>query len=260
MPDHLAQGPGAGTQRTDSGLGRPAAWLMILAGAAYPVLAHLAALSRRPGLIAASLGWLTTLALLPALRRGRPWAWATLLAAALALYLAAGTADAVLLLFLPPVLINALMAWVFGHTLRDGSMPLIERVVRTMHGPQAEPDVEIVAYARRLTWVWTALFVALATVNLLLATFARPGGLLLAAGLDPRVSVPLGVWSLFANLLNYLLVGAVFVGEYALRQRRFPQQPYRGIADFTRRLARLGAMFRPASAHGPSRDAEPPAY
>ena len=153
-----------------------------------------------------------------------------------------------LLLFLPPVLINVLLAWVFGHTLRQDDMSLIERIIRKLHGDPPSLDNEIATYARRLTWVWTCLFAAMASINLALAALARPGGLLLAAGLDPPVTVSLSTWSLFANVLNYLIVGALFVLEYWLRRRRFPQQSYRGFFDFARRLAGVSDMFRPASA------------
>jgi hypothetical protein len=40
----------------------------------------------------------------------------------------------------------------------------------------------------------------------------------------------------------------LFVLEYQVRQRRFPQQPYRGLLDFTRRLAALRDLFRPVDA------------
>jgi uncharacterized membrane protein len=218
---------------------------MLLMGASYPLLAHVAVLSGRPDLIAASIGLLVLLILYGGLRRGRPSAWGLLLAGGLGLHLAARSAQTLLLLFLPPILLNAFMAWVFGHTLLRGRTPLIERMIHALHGGPSELDADIVAYARRLTQVWASLFLLLAIVNFGLAAFARPGGLLLAAGFDPGIAVPLGIWSLFANVLNYLIVGALFVVEYWLRRRRFPQQTYRGLLDFTRRLASVSAMFRP---------------
>jgi uncharacterized membrane protein len=225
----------------------PAAGLMILLGMSYPVLAHLAVVSGRAGLVAASIGLLALLVLLPGLRHRRPLAWTTLPVAALGIVAAVESGHALLLLFLPPILINGFMAWLFGHTLLPGRTPLIVRVVHAMHGPDAtDVTAEVLAYARQVTQVWAGLFVVLTTVNILLAAFARPGGLLASAGLDPGLSVPLGVWSLFANLLNYVVVAAMFVIEFAVRRRRFPQAPYRGLVDFTRRLAALKKLFRPA--------------
>lgn len=231
---------------------------MLVMGLSYPVLAHLATLSARPGLIAASISVLVILVLLPALRRGRWVAWATLAAAACGLYVALASGSAVSLLLLPPVLLNGFMAWVFGHTLREGEMPLIERAARGMRGPGAQLGDEVVAYARGVTQAWTGLFVVMATVNLVLAMIARPAGLLLVAGFDPVFSVPLSAWSLFANLLSYLLIAALFAIEFVVRARRFPQQPYSGVIDFTRRLAAQGHLFRPAAVgHGPEHGRDP---
>lgn len=217
----------------------------LLLGLSYPLSAHLAVLSGRPGLIAASLGLLVVLGLLPALKRRRLAAWTLLLAAGAGLVLLARTRAALVLLFVPPVLITGFMAWVFGRTLKPGRMPLIETLARLVHGAQATFDREMLAYVRRLTAAWTSLFVGLGAANLVLALLAEPGGLLLAAGLRPPVTVPLHVWSLFANVLNYVIVGTFFMVEYFLRRRRFPQQGYRGLIDFTRRIVSLGSMFRP---------------
>lgn len=223
------------------------AWILLLMGASYPLLAHVAALTGRPALIAASLGLLVVLVLMPALRNGQPLAWIVLAAAAYGLRVAVASGQAMSLLMLPPVLLNGLMAWLFGRTLQDGQMPLIERAARAMRGPGAVLPDEVVAYARGVTQAWTGLFVVLAVVNLGLAVFARPGGLLLAAGFDPGLSVPLATWSLFANVLSYLFIGAMFAIEFIVRGRRFPHQPYSGVIDFTRRLAAQGHLFRPAT-------------
>ncbi len=221
---------------------------MILMVLSYPLLAHVAALSGRPGLIAASIGWLVVLTLLPSLRRRSTAAWTALAAASAGLYAIAGSPAPRLLQFLPPILMIGLMAWVFGTTLRRGRMPLIERIIRTLDGSQDDLDEDVIRYARRLTGVWTALFVVLAVINTALALCADPGGLLLSFGVQPAVTLPLELWSLFANVLNYVLVAALFVGEFAFRRRRFPQQPYRGLLDFTGRVASLGAMFGDAHA------------
>jgi len=101
----------------------------------------------------------------------------------------------------------------------------------------------LLAYARRLTLAWSLLFVLLALLNLLLALLAVPHGLLASAGLPPPWGVPQAIWSLFANLLNYLIVGMFFVAEFAYRRRRFRDLPYRTLAQFVRGLAALGPAF-----------------
>ena len=223
-------------------------WGMFSLGLCYPLLAHAAILTGRPSLIGLSIGVLAALILLAPLRRGRAWAWLAFTATLAGLYRLSHSGIATLPLLIPPVVLNAFMAWVFGHTLVRGRMPLIERIARVMRDPDTPLPTEVVRYTRRVTLAWTVLFVALAVVNLVLALCATPQGLLLAAGWRPPVTVPLALWSLFANVLNYLFVGALFVLEYAWRQRRLPQQGYRNFFDFTQRIIRLGTLFRPTGA------------
>jgi uncharacterized membrane protein len=211
---------------------------------AYPLLAHAATVTASARLTLASVVALTLAMLLPGLLAQRPAAWAAAVFAAAAIVLLVRMDAAALVLFLPPVLINVFLAWLFGRTLGSGRPSLIERLVRLLHPPEEELDPAIAAYATRLTGAWTVLFVTLAGVNLLLALFATPGGLLEAAGMAPPLAVPIGTWSLFANLLNYLVVGAFFVAEWVYRRRRFPQQPYRNLLDFLRQAgAAAPALF-----------------
>jgi uncharacterized membrane protein len=218
---------------------------MLLLGVSYPVVAHVAAITQRPALIAGSVGLLVVIVLLPALSRGRTFAWIALALAGYGLYATVAAGRGLALLLLPPVLLNGIMAWLFGRTLMKGETPLIELAARTMRGPGAVISPDVAAYARGVTKVWTGLFVVLATVDLVLAAFASPGGLLLAAGLEPPVTVPVGAWSLFANVLSYFFMAATFGIEFVIRGRRFPNQPYRGFVDFSRRLAAQHHIFRP---------------
>lgn len=222
---------------------------MILLGASYPLFAHVSVLSGRPEMIAASIGLLAVLVLFPGLRAGRTLAWVVLFSAALGLYVVARSGQALLLLFMPPVLLNGFMAWVFGNTLLRGRTPLIERAVILLHGTSKGVTGDMAAYARRLTLIWTILFVVLATINFVLAALASPGGLLQAAGVRPGITIPLEVWSLFANVLNYAIVAAMFAVEYQVRLRRFPQQSYGSFFNFIRRLASVGSIFRPTAAN-----------
>ena len=156
---------------------------------------------------------------------------------------------AALVLFLPPILLNAFLAWLFGHTLARDSMPLIERLVRLLQPPGEPPGPDVVRYAGQLTRVWTGLFVGLGAVNLGLALCATPGGLLEAAGVHSPVTISRLTWSLFANVLNYIIVAAFFLFEFSYRMRRFPNRPYRNLAEFMRRAAAVGpaltATFQP---------------
>jgi len=97
-----------------------------------------------------------------------------------------------------PVLVNAVLLLVFGVSLWRGP-PVIERLARL-----AEPDLppEGVAYTRRVTEAWCLFFVfngaAAAATALWLSTEA---------------------WALYNGFIAYLLIGAMFAGEWLLRRR-----------------------------------------
>lgn len=146
-----------------------------------------------------------------------------------------------LLLTLPPVVLNAMVGLYFARSLRAGSMPLIERVVRALNRGEV-PNPDVPAYARRLTLTWAVLLLGLALINLLLAVFAAPGGWLVSFGWR-GISVPAEWWSLFANLINYLLIGGFFLLEFSYRQWRFPGHDYGGLLGFLRRMGSLGPSF-----------------
>jgi uncharacterized membrane protein len=205
----------------------------------YPLAAHLAVLTGSPRLTLASLAVLIALALWPALVRRRAVAWlgALLAAAAVTVAFRASRGWTWLPLYASPVLGDAFLAWLFGHTLAPPRVPLIERMARLLHPPDARLDPAVIRYARTLTAAWAALFAALGLADLLLALCATPNGILALFGLVPLVPVPQRAWSWFANIAEYLIVAGFFVGEYAYRRRRFPQQPYAGLGDFVRRLS-----------------------
>jgi uncharacterized membrane protein len=204
------------------------------------LLAHGASLLRSPALTITSVIVLATAILIPPLCEGRRWAKLALPAAAVAIVGLWRIDAAALVLFLPPILLNIFLAWLFGHTLGRGSTPLIERLVRLLQPKGRPPEPEVVRYAGQLTQVWTGLFVGLGAINLGLALCATPGGLLEAIGVRPTVTVSRETWSLFANVLNYLIVAAFFLLEFTYRMRRFPDRPYRNLAEFLRRAAAAG--------------------
>jgi len=210
---------------------------------AYPVLAHFAIARNSAGLTIAALTLLAAVSLLPGLARGAIGAWLAVPLVGAASWWLSSVEQPVLALYLPPIVVPAFLAGVFGNTLRSGRTPLISQLIRLLQAPaDAEPESAVWVYARRLTAAWTALFVALATFNLLLAAFVEPDGLLRASGIEPGLAVSHEVWSLCTNLLEYLLVAAFFVIEYAYRRQRFPRQPYRNMFDFLRRM--VAAMPR----------------
>jgi uncharacterized membrane protein len=217
---------------------------------AYPLVAHFGVILNSVTLIAIALGLLIVLPMLPALGRGSVVAWLAFLPVVGGLWWLSRSAHATLPLYIAPVLVPGFMAGVFGSTLLAGQVPLIEQLIRIMEPASTEnrpeggtePEPEVLAYAHQLTRAWTLFFVTLSLTNLVLGLLAEPGGMLLAAGITPPVTVPELWWSLVANLIGYLLVAAFFLIEYAYRRHRFPRQPYRNMLDFFVKV--LAAMPR----------------
>lgn len=212
---------------------------MIILGIAFPLIAHAAVVSRSGSLTMVSLVVLALLVMLPRLARWSAGAWCAvpLVVAVLALLWRAHAAW--LPLYATPVLISFAVAWAFGHTLARGEVPLVERLVRLLHNSDdLQPDIR--SYARGVTVAWTVLMSALGVLNLALALIAEPRGVLLMMGIQPPFTVQVETWSLFANFLNYAIVGGFFIAEYLYRDMRFPEQRYRNVLDFLRRAAAVG--------------------
>jgi uncharacterized membrane protein len=173
--------------------------LAIAACCAYPVLNHAAAVLNEPrwaalgiALVAWAIatGWLSALV-------------ATFVAAstlALVLWLAAHLPG--MLLYVPPVAINLALCMIFARTLRRGCEPLVSHFARIGRGGQLAPD--LARYTRNLTRTWAGFFLLMAVISVTLA-----------------VTGPLTAWSLFSNILNYLLVVLFFILEYAYRRVRY---------------------------------------
>jgi uncharacterized membrane protein len=210
-------------------------YLSALLAVSYPVTAYLAVSRHSFPLTLLAIALLTAAVLAPSLFRGKLAAWIALPCVAACLWLLSETNSRQLVLYAPPVLIPAFLAWVFGHTLAADRTPLIAQLVQLLHPSQDSIDAAVWPYARRLTLAWTVLLLMIALANLVLAVLVAPDGLLIAAGIAPRLTVSQDLWSLFANVVGYLLIVAFFLIEYAYRRRRFPQQPYRNFFDFVRR-------------------------
>src|SRR5262245_33412566 len=116
-----------------------------------------------------------------------------------------------------PLLVNLSLCALFGRTLLGGREPMIARFARLERGGDLPPD--LVLYARRLTWIWTAFFALMAATSLGLALWGT-----------------VTAWSLFTNVVNYLLVALLFAGEYAWRRFRFRHYHHASPREILRRL------------------------
>jgi len=183
---------------------------------AYLVLTHAAVLTGIAFL--AQVAWL---GLAGAAVMVVPGVWGFGVGAALAAALL--LADAETLLKFPPVVINlALAAW-FGRSLAPGEEPVISWFARLVRGVELPAD--LARYTRNSTVRWTVFFAGMAGVAAALALLATQQ-----------------TWSLFANGINYLLVAALFMGEFAYRRLRYPHHPHPHLAEVVRTLVRAGKL------------------
>ncbi len=216
----------------------------LLLALAYPGLAHWATHGGGAWAEVVALTDLALVVLVDGLMRRHPVAWLSLAAIVAVLALSAGTPLPRLLLLAPPMLFTGLAAWVFARSLGDPRGALITRIVEKMERCDAGRLAPALRrYTRRLSLAWAGVLGLLCAINGVLAMVAVPDGALALLGISAPVSISREQWSLFANLLNYGLVGVFFIGEYLLRRRLFAERPYRDFLEFLRMMAGLGPDF-----------------
>lgn len=191
--------------------------IRILLVAALPLLTHLAVVWRRSDLQCAGLVCAGAAMFFPSLRAGRLRAWLGLGLAAAADWWLLHADGGAYVLYLPSLLIPCLALSAFAPTLLPGRMPLITRVAEAADGPLSTAQR---SYTRYVTWLWTVALALILAVTL---------GLLLFRSVH--------AWSVFANGLSYLLLGALFVGEYAVRRLRFPEKAPLNLRAFVRSVS-----------------------
>lgn len=220
--------------------------LRVALAIAYPFLAHAASGNESPALAALALFDVLLLVLAGALLQPRPAAWLLLAFGGAFLWGARHSPLMLVALLLVPVTFMALVAWAFLRSLRSPRGALVTRLVAALEGVDqatlARESPDVYRYSRRLAALWGGVLALLAGVNLVLALVAQPRGVLPVLGIAAPFSVTETQWSWIANWLNYGLIGAMFVGEFLYRQRRFPGR-YAGVGDFIGRLRKLDAGF-----------------
>lgn len=172
---------------------------------AYPLLVYLALGRFEPRWISLLLA---AVAALRALMARQPFWWA-LAAAATLLAALAFFANAAAPLKLYPLLVNVAMLGVFGASL-VWPPSAIERIAR-LQRPDLPPSG--VAWTRKVTQAWCGFFVCNGALALLTALFA-----------------PERIWALYNGLVAYVLMGAMFGGEWLLRRRAMRQADGSGAA------------------------------
>lgn len=181
-----------------------------------PVVIHYGAVSGHAGLALALVAAGVLLpGVLTAPRRGRVVPMALVLLALVAMWAMVGSLS---LLYALPVLINLALCGLFALTLLPGRKPLISAYVELQYTTVSPATYR---YTRKVTQAWAVFFGLMALQTLLLAWLA-----------------PVEIWSLFANLLNYVFVGLMFAAEYGVRRRVLRDRRHAGFVQFLGTLTR----------------------
>ena len=206
----------------------PRVWIrrsVLLLACAWPLSLHYAIIFAAPEWPARVTAAAMALgALIWAIADGRPAA--AIPAAGIVMLVGATVLYApLILLFAPQVVINGALAVFFGASLRPGREPVISVFARLEQGGALPPD--LACHARSVTWIWTLLLAAIATLALALAIWAS-----------------LETWSLFANVVDYALIAALFVGEYFYRRVRFRHYRHASLAALLRNVQSVDQFAR----------------
>lgn len=168
----------------------------------YPVLVYFGLMHFKPGGIALVLIVIAMARLLAERRHvsavtdipGSSFAWLAVSAVVVVYTLVSGS-EAGLLFY--PVLINASLFILFSYSLlRPPS--IIERLAR-LREPELPPSG--VHYTRKVTLVWSVFFLVNGTIAAVTITLDRHW------------------WALYNGVIAYLLMGALFLAEWVIRQR-----------------------------------------
>jgi uncharacterized membrane protein len=180
--------------------------LLVLLGLGYPVLVYFGLHWFEPRVVAVFLAAALMLRLVLGPRRQQAVSMGKTLSFPLAMLAFAYALtfifnEGVFFLFVPALFSAALLVS-FGRTLFVPPS-MVETFAR---GIRSDLSDEHVTYCRRVTLVWTIFFL----LN---------GSLALALALDGDLEA----WTLYNGFLAYILMGALFAGEFLYRRHRFPQ-------------------------------------
>lgn len=192
--------------------------LLLLAGVTYACVSHWMMLyhAAEPWAIVVLLGplWMTALGLAGSRFDKAGLAVASLVGVALfALVMLGEAGDTNRLYVLQHAGINVLLCGWFGGSLRAGRLSLIGQFAERVH----PLSPAMLKYTAQVTLVWTLYFAAMVVASIVV-----------------YASFSFAAWSVLANLLTPLLVGALFVGEYLLRYRLHPEFERTRLVDAVR--------------------------
>ncbi len=118
-----------------------------------------------------------------------------------------------------PIIMFSLMLLLFGSSLAPNETPLINRFAILIRG---EVSDEVLDYGRKATIAWSLFFAIMLGTSIYLSLYAS-----------------LEAWSWFANVVSYLLTGAMFVCEFAVRRHCLKDHVDYSFTEFMRSLAQI---------------------
>lgn len=204
---------------------------------AYPVLSIAGAWLHQDRLsIAAVCVLLTSMGILMP-RRQQPLTIVLWLVLTLPMLAAIVSGHAALALDAVPVVFNAALAWLFGHTLAAGEQPLIARIIAIIEGPERLALRGVASYARRLTLFWALLLGSQALILLLLALCVVPGGVLASLGMASPWPLTPDQVAWYTRVGSYLVPALTMVLEYVWRRWYLRHIPHTSAREFATRMA-----------------------
>jgi uncharacterized membrane protein len=123
------------------------------------------------------------------------------------------------LLRFQPILIFSMLFILFSSSLHRDSIPLINRFAILM---AKDTPANVTRYCRSATIAWALFFLLMLFISSFLALYA-----------------PLSTWSLFVNLISYILVGLMFVVEFQFRRWRLKDHVNYSFIQFIRNLRQV---------------------
>ncbi|MBI2307312.1 MAG: hypothetical protein HYU78_08415 [Rhodocyclales bacterium] len=128
--------------------------------------------------------------------------------------------------------VNGALGLFFGRTLLAGREPLCTHFASLAHD---HVSPRLARYTRQVTVAWTLFFALMVATSVLLFAFAS-----------------IETWSVFANLLTWPLVGAMFVVEGGVRRLLLPPEERLGLLATIATYRKSMAMRTPRSGKTPS--------
>lgn len=202
----------------------------------YAVLALLGGVLHRQMLSIAAIVLLLIALGLPTLRRRSGTGIALWLLVTALMLIPALTGRVQLALSGLPILILATLCFFFARTLTRGREPLIARCVRVVEGDERMALPGVARYTRGITVYWACVVGLQAIALMVLFLCARPGGLLVAFGVNVPFSIPRHALAWYPEAGCWAVLILAFALEYLFRRWYLRHLPHPSLKRFVTQL------------------------